>query len=152
MVWKPHVTVAAIAERDGRFLLIEEEIKGRRVLNQPAGHLERGETLPAAVARETLEESGHRFRPAGVTGLYRWTTPTRKTYLRVCFHGTVSDYDPARPLDQGIVGPLWLSREEVAERAPHLRSPMVLRCIDDYLAGCHYPLGLLVELVNEPPC
>ena len=150
MVWKPHVTVATVAQREGRFLLVEERsTHGRLVLNQPAGHLEEGETLLHAVIRETLEESAWHFDPEGLVGLYRWTTPRGRTYLRAAFHGTVRDHQPNRPLDKEIIRALWMSRDEVAEHHERLRSPMVLRCIDDYLAGHRYPLSLLHDLDDE---
>ncbi|GAB6040223.1 NUDIX hydrolase [Endothiovibrio diazotrophicus] len=156
MVWKPHVTVATIAERDHRFLLVEERSTGGGlVLNQPAGHLEEGETLIQAVIRETLEESAWHFKPAGLVGFYRWTTPRGRTYLRATFYGALHDHQADRPLDDGILRTLWLSREEIAERGPQLRSPMVLRCVDDYLAGHRYPLSLLHDglapLPDAPP-
>ena len=150
MVWKPHVTVATVAERDHRFLLVEERsTSGGLVLNQPAGHLEEGETLTHAVIRETLEESAWHFDPQGLVGLYRWTTPRGRTYLRATFYGTLRDHQPDQPLDDGIHRTLWLTREEIAAQSSRLRSPMVLRCVDDYLAGHRYPLTLLRDLDEE---
>lgn len=147
MIWKPHVTVAAIVERQGRFLIVKEECDGKVVYNQPAGHLNEGESLIEAVTRETLEETARHFRPTAITGMYRWThLETGITYLRVGFTGTDSGHEPARPLDSGILHVSWLSRAELCARQKRLRSPMVLRCIDDYLAGKRYPLSLLTEL------
>lgn len=147
MIWKPHVTVAAVIERKGRFLLVEERVKGRTVYNQPAGHLESGESLAEAVIRETLEETTRAFAPDAVTGVYRWTIPDDAvTYLRVCFAGSCSDPDPSRPLDEGIVATHWFGPEELAARREQLRSPLVMACIEDYLAGKRYPLSLLTDV------
>ena len=149
MVWKPHVTVAAIAEREGRFLVVEEEVHGRRVFNNPAGHLEPGENFIEAVRRETLEETGWDFVPDAVTGIYLWKNPELDaTFLRVAFHGHCTVHHPERNLDKGIIGPHWFSRAELAEREPRMRSPMVLRCIDDSQAGRRYPLELLSHVTD----
>ncbi|WP_434633810.1 NUDIX hydrolase [Chromobacterium sp. CV08] len=146
-VWKPNATVAAVVERDGRFLMVEEDTPDGRRLNQPAGHLERGETLVQAVVRETREESGWLFTPHGLTGIYLADRPDSDiTYLRFAFHGDALP-PPAPPrLDDGIVAVHWLSRDEIAAEAARLRSPVVLRCIDDYLAGILYPLELIRDL------
>jgi ADP-ribose pyrophosphatase YjhB (NUDIX family) len=149
MVWKPDVTVAAIVEREGRFLLIEEHVGNRLVINQPAGHLEHNETLVSAAVRETLEETAWTFVPEAVSGVYLWQHPERNvSFLRVTFTGHVTVHHPERRLDRGIRRTLWLSREEVAQRAEHLRSPMVLQCIDDHLAGQRFPLDLLTHISN----
>ena len=151
-IWKPHVTVAAVARRAGRFLLVEEEVLGRRCLNQPAGHLEEGESLFRAVVRETLEETGWGFRPEGIVGLYRWRSLSDgKTFLRTAFHGQCSQRHPDQALDEGIIGPVWLTVEEIAAREAELRSPLVLRVVQDYLNGRRYPLELLVDLDGEEP-
>lgn len=146
MVWKPNVVVAAIIERDGRFLLVEEDADGAHVINQPAGHLDEGETLLDAVVRETLEETAWHFKPEALIGIYRWPHPTRGlTYLRFAFTGRLTNHDPNRALDRGIIRTLWLTADEVRrERARH-RSPQVERCIDDFRAGHRYPLSLLRE-------
>lgn len=146
MVWKPNVVVAAIVERDGRFLLVEEDADGAHVINQPAGHLDEGETLLDAVVRETLEETAWHFKPEALIGIYRWPHPNRGiTYLRFAFTGRLTSHDPNRALDRGIIRTLWLTADEVRrERARH-RSPQVERCIDDYRAGHRYPLSLLRE-------
>jgi len=150
MVWKPDVTVAAVVERDGQFLVIEERASGRIVFNQPAGHLENGETLVAAVVRETLEETGWTFEPAAVVGIYLWRPPqTQRTFLRIAFCGPAVSHDAARALDHGIVGTRWLTREQLAAMGPRLRSPLVLRCVDDYLAQVRYPLELLTHLISD---
>ena len=150
MVWKPEVTVAAIIERDGRFLLVEERIRGRLVLNQPAGHLEDGEALLDAVIRETLEETGWQFTPEALLGVYQWRSPRGHTTLRLAFTGTVHGYDAARPLDPPIVTTHWFAREEIAQRAARLRTPLVLRCIEDYLAGRRLPLDAITSEVYSP--
>ena len=144
------VTVAAIIERDGRFLLVEERVSGKLVLNQPAGHLEQGESLVTAVQREALEETGFRFTPTDVVGFYLWRSEAAgTTYLRIAFCGTAEP--PAGPveLDDGIVGAHWLSRNQILSRSRELRSPMVLRCPDDYLAGHRYTLDSLTYLAPE---
>ncbi len=145
MNWKPHVTVAAIIERDSRFLMVEEICGGDAVINQPAGHLEDNETLLDAVIRETLEETAWDFTPTNITGIYQWQTPhTHKTYLRVCFSGYCNQHHGNLPLDEGIIRALWLTRTEI-ERL-NCRSSMVLRCIDDYLSGQQYPLNLIQSI------
>jgi 8-oxo-dGTP pyrophosphatase MutT (NUDIX family) len=147
MIWKPHMTVAALVERDGRFLMVEERVDGQLRYNQPAGHLEDGENLQAAAVRETLEETGWHFVPGHVTGIYRWRQPeNRRTYIRVCFAGSVTEHDPQRSLDEGIEQVLWMSPEEIRQRTMQLRSPMVLRSLDDYLRGARFPLQLLSDL------
>jgi len=149
MEWLAHSTVAAVIEHDGRYLMVEEMTRGGlQVFNQPAGHLEEGESLIQAVMRETREETAWRFEPEGLVGIYRWQVPPDgATYLRFCFHGRCHAHDPDQALDQGILRALWLTREALASGDPmRLRSPMVLRCIDDYLAGPNYPLSLLHDL------
>ena len=127
--------------------MVEEQSNGQIVINQPAGHLERDETLIEAVRRETLEETGWRFQPQAITGIHHWTSPADgKTFLRVCFCGTVNGHDAGRPLDDGIIRARWMTREELSQ-AP-LRSPMVLRGIDDYRQGQRFPLSLLA-LINS---
>lgn len=143
------VTVAAIVERDGKFLIVEERAGGNLVLNQPAGHLEQGESLLAAVARETLEETGHRFDPEHVVGFYLWRSEgADATYLRVAFCGSVEPAADAA-LDDAIVAVHWLSHGELLRRRQQLRSPMVLRCIDDYLRGRRHPLDCLTYLESR---
>lgn len=148
MVWKPHVTVAALAQDDtGRFLLVEERADGRTVLNQPAGHLEPGESLIEAVRRETLEETAHRFEPEALVGLYRWQDPRKgKTFLRATFLGRASAEETGRELDDGIIRALWLTRAEIEAQKDRLRSPLVWRCIEDREAGHRYSLDLLQDL------
>jgi 8-oxo-dGTP pyrophosphatase MutT (NUDIX family) len=139
------VTVAAVVHRDGLFLLVEEETDDGLRLNQPAGHLEPGESLTEGVARETLEETAYRFVPQGLLGVYRWQHPTGITYVRFTFLGEATGPEPGRKLDQGIVRAVWLTPEALrAERARH-RSPLVLRCVEDCLAGRRYPLELITD-------
>lgn len=147
MIWKPHATVAAIIERDNKFLMVEELIEGKRRFNQPAGHLEPGESLIAAAIRETREETAWCFTPEAVTGVYLWTQPEKgTTFLRVAFCGSCHDYQPEQELDTGILHAVWKSRDQLVANVHDLRSPMVINCIDDYLAGKRYPLDLLVDL------
>jgi 8-oxo-dGTP pyrophosphatase MutT (NUDIX family) len=144
------VTVAAIIEHDGRFLLVEERVAGRLVINQPAGHLERGESLLGAVTRETFEETGHHFEPSGLVGIYLWHSDENDiTFLRITFHGAAQPPVTPPRLDEGIVAVHWLTEEEIATRERELRSPMVLRCVRDYLAGARYPLTCLAHLETE---
>ncbi len=140
--WKPpSVTVAAVIERGGKFLYVEEEFDGRRVLNQPAGHLDPGESLVAACAREVMEETAHDFVPRDLVGIYRWVyAPKDVTYLRFCFSGVPGAFHATRKLDKEIVGLHWLSPAELKDRAGEHRSPLVLKCLEDYLAGRRYPL------------
>ena len=146
MMWKPEVTVAAIIERDGQFLLVEEETERGLLFNQPAGHLEEGESIVEAAIRETLEETAWDFRPEQLVGIYRWRVPaTGVTYVRFAFAGTLGAHHPERSLDEGIVRAVWKNPVEIrAERDRH-RSPLVVRCMEDYLAGRRAPLDLLVD-------
>ena len=147
MVWKPDVTVAAVIEREGRFLLVEEHTERGLLFNQPAGHLEVDETITAAVARETLEETAWEFLPERLIGVYRWqATAIDTTYLRFAFAGRLGSHYAERTLDNGIVRTAWLTAEEIrANRARH-RSPLVIRCMEDYLAGKSSPLDVFVDL------
>jgi 8-oxo-dGTP pyrophosphatase MutT (NUDIX family) len=141
------VTVAAVIEQQGRFLMVEERSGGNLVLNQPAGHLEQGESLLAAVARETIEETGHHFEPTHIVGFYLWrSAEANTTYLRVAFCGSAEPSADVVPLDEGIVAVHWLTRSQLLSRQRQLRSPMVMRCLDDYLAGHRYPLDCLSYL------
>lgn len=139
--------MAAIIEREGRFLVVEEESDGKQVINQPAGHLEDNESLQAAAMREVLEETAWQFAPQAITGIYRWRHPQQgiTTHLRVCFSGQAHDHDPQRTLDTGILRTHWMDRETL-QTHNHLRSPLVLRCVDDYLAGHRYPLTLCSDI------
>ena len=144
MIWKPHVTVATVLERDGRFLLVEENTDDGIRYNQPAGHLEFGEALSDAAIRETLEETGYTCVPDALVGIYQWRKPERDlSYLRFAFSGRVLAHDARRQLDEDIIAAHWLTPDEIRARQAQLRSPMVMRCIDDYLAGHRFPLDLL---------
>ncbi len=146
-IWKPHVTVASVLEQDGKFLVVEEDAGSDGIrFNQPAGHWEPGETLIAGASREVLEESGYHFTPEWLVGIYSWKHPNKDiTYLRFAFGGRITGHEPDRPLDTGIIRPVWLSPEEIRANAPKNRSPLVARCVDDYLAGHRYPLELLTH-------
>lgn len=138
------MTVAAVLERDGRFLMVEERVAGKLTYNQPAGHMEDAESLVDAVVRETLEETAWHFLPEALCGIYRWRHPEQQeTYLRVVFAGTGLRHDAERELDADIERICWLTPGEIRARSGSLRSPMVLRCLDDYLAGRSVPLELL---------
>ena len=140
-VWRPSVTVAAVIERDGRFLFVQERIGGQLVLNQPAGHLEPGESLVAACRREVLEETAHHFEPAALVGVYRWHYAAKDvTFLRFCFRGNLFSQEENRPLDKEIIGLHWLTQAELAARRAEQRSPLVAKCVADFLAGRSYPL------------
>lgn len=147
---RPRVTVAAIVRRGERFLVVEERIDdGEPVINQPAGHVEGGESIISAVIRETFEETGWRFRPEALVGVYLWRRSDGDGgFLRIGIAGSVDDHDPNRPLDDGIVRTLWLSREELLGENVRLRSPLVMQCIDDYLKGERYPLSVLKSLLS----
>jgi 8-oxo-dGTP pyrophosphatase MutT (NUDIX family) len=147
MIHRPDLTVAALVEREGAFLLVEERVRGALVLNQPAGHVEPGESPQTAVVRETWEETAWRFEPHALTGLYLWRHPdSGRTTVRLAFAGVCTAHDPTRGLDRGILRTLWLTRAQIADDERSLRSPMVLRCIDDYLRGERYPLHALKHL------
>ncbi len=142
----PAVTVATVVERGGRFLLVEEETRVGRKLNQPAGHLECRESLPAAAARETLEETAWSVVPTALVGIYRWDAlDNGATFVRFCFAAQPRRHDPARVLDDGIVQALWLTYDEIVARRADHRNVLVLRCIDDYLAGRRLPLDLVTD-------
>ncbi len=144
--FNPSVTVAAIVEREGRYLLIEENVLGRRVLNQPAGHWEKGETLTQACVRETLEEAACEVTPTALVGIYqRHDAAEGKTYLRLAFSARFEAEHPGRPLDKGIVRTWWLTPEELRQRAGEHRSPLVMQCVEDHLAGRRVPLDLLQD-------
>jgi 8-oxo-dGTP pyrophosphatase MutT (NUDIX family) len=142
--WKPpSVTVAAVIEQAGRFLMVEEIYEGARVLNQPAGHLDPGESLVHACAREVMEETAHRFTPQSLVGIYRlYYAPRDITFLRFTFAGRLDGVEKGRALDKEIVAAHWYTRDELVERSAMHRTPLVMACIDDYLAGKRYPLGV----------
>jgi 8-oxo-dGTP pyrophosphatase MutT (NUDIX family) len=144
---RPAVTVAAVVERDGRYLLVEEETRAGRKLNQPAGHLESGESLADGAVRETLEETGWRVRPRHLIGIYTWSASENGgTFVRFAFAASAEVHDAHRPLDDGIVRALWLTYDELVARRDEHRSPLVLRCVDDFRAGRQWPTELITEV------
>jgi 8-oxo-dGTP pyrophosphatase MutT (NUDIX family) len=146
MIWKPNVTVAAVIEQDGKFLLVEEHTSQGLLFNQPAGHLEAHESLVTAVVRETLEESAWDFEPQHLVGIYRWHAPASDTtYLRFAFGGKLLAHHANRALDEGIVRAVWMTPEEIRATTSRHRSPLILRCVEDYLAGKRYPLELITH-------
>jgi 8-oxo-dGTP pyrophosphatase MutT (NUDIX family) len=150
MEWQPHVVVAAIVERDGRYLVVEEIIAGERRLNQPAGHWERGETLIEAVRRETLEESAWEVEPRSFLGVYIWQPASLPyPFVRFAFIADAVRHHPDRRLDDGILRAVWMTPDELRARASELRSPSVLQCIDDHRAGRAYPLSMIQQR-SEP--
>lgn len=146
--WRPSVTVAAVIERDGRFLMIEEETSEGLKINNPAGHLDPGETPAEGCAREALEETAWRFRPTALLGVYisrfqRSTTGEDITYLRFAFTGELGEHVAGRALDHGIVRTMWMTADELRATADRHRSPLVLRCLEDFLQGVRYPLSAI---------
>jgi len=147
MIWKPRATVAVICEKNGHFLIVEEKVHGKIRFNQPAGHLEDHESLIDAAIRECQEETARTFRPRALVGLYRWRNNRKNdTYLRATFCGDCTDADSEQALDEGIIAAHWMTLDEIRERTADLRSPLVLRSLEDYLAGSRYPLQLLVDV------
>ena len=143
-IWKPNVTVAALIERNGSFLLVEEETEDGLRFNQPAGHLDEGESLVAACAREALEETAWSFAPTSLVGIYQWPRPQGDiTYLRFAFAGDLGAHEAERALDAGIQRAVWMTPDEIRATAESHRSPLVSQCVSDYLAGRRFPLELL---------
>jgi len=145
-IWRPHVTVATVVPRDGRFLLVEEDVRGSVVLNQPAGHLDPDESLQAAAVRETLEETGWHVTLTCLLGIQQWHSDSGRQFVRFTFGAEPRHHDAARPLDTGILRALWLSRDEIAAAGARLRSPMVLASVDDWLGGHRLPLEAIRQL------
>lgn len=146
MIWTPHATVATLVEKDGRFLFVEELVDGRQLLNQPAGHVDEREPLQTAALRETLEETGWEVEITHLVGIYTYTPPQNQiTYYRFCYAARPLRQVPDAQLDTGIIGPVWLSLEELKARQAEWRSPLVLKCVEDYLAGRRFPLDLVYE-------
>lgn len=148
--WYPHATVATIVEKENRFLLVEEIINGtQKVLNQPAGHVENGETLFQAGRRETQEETGWSVELDALLGLYVYRVPDLDlTFHRVTFIANTLSHNTEQELDEGILQAVWMTRDEVAENQHRLRSHLVLDCIDDYLAGKRYPLNFIYDQLD----
>ncbi|GAA0703903.1 NUDIX hydrolase [Dokdonella soli] len=149
-IWRPHVTVATVVPQDGRFLLVEEDVRGRIVLNQPAGHLDPDETLHAAALRETLEETGWEVTLTCLLGVQQWRSPSGRQFVRFTFGAEPARHHPSRPLDDGILRTLWLNRDEIAAAGARLRSPMVLASVDDWLTGRHLPLDAIRAFSARP--
>jgi 8-oxo-dGTP pyrophosphatase MutT (NUDIX family) len=147
MSWYPHTTVATVVEDNGRFLMVEENADGEVVFNQPAGHLEAGESLIEAARRETLEETGWEVVVEKFLGLYHYTSPANQIcYVRSCFIARPLQQDESRQLDAEILQTHWLTIDEIRRLGHRLRSPVVLRVLDDYLQGIAYPLSLVNTL------
>ena len=147
--WKTSVTVAAIVERDGRYLLVEEHTPDGLLLNNPAGHLDPGESPLEAVVREALEETARTFTPMALVGVYlsrvqRSDPPSDVTYVRIAFSGDVSEPLPGRALDPEIVRTLWMTPDELRAHTARHRSPLLMRCVDDHRAGRRHPLDLVI--------
>jgi len=143
-IWKPNVTVAAVIEREGRYLLVEEETEDGLRFNQPAGHLEQGESLLTAVGREALEETAWQFTPTALVGVYQWPRPQGDiTYLRFAFSGDLGTHDPERKLDTGIVRAVWLTPAEIEASQDRHRSPLIWQCVQDHMTGRCFPLDLI---------
>ncbi len=148
IIWKPNVTVAAVIEQDGKYLLVEEETDTGTglLLNQPAGHLDPGESIMQAVIRETLEETAYTFVPEYLLGIYQWYSSSNDTtYLRFAFGGSVTNHDAGRALDDGIVRATWLDLADIGKAIHRHRSPLVMACVQDHVAGRQYPLALLTH-------
>jgi ADP-ribose pyrophosphatase YjhB (NUDIX family) len=146
--WKPSVTVAAVIERNGLYLLVEEQTPEGLRLNNPAGHLDPGESPEQGVARETLEETTHTFMPEALVGVYlsrfqRPATAEDVTYLRLAYCGRLGEPVPGRRLDDGIVRTLWMSPQDIRASSHRHRSPLVLQCVEDHLRGRRFPLDLV---------
>lgn len=147
MIWKPNVTVAALVEKDGRFLLVEEETEFGTRINQPAGHWDEGEAIADGMVREALEETAYHVKPEALVGIYSWPHPQKDlTYLRFAFAASVVGHEPERKLDEGILRALWLTPDELHACQERHRSPLVLRCVEDYLSGRRCPLDIITHL------
>ncbi|MEE4377813.1 MAG: NUDIX hydrolase [Candidatus Competibacteraceae bacterium] len=150
MIWTAHVTVATVVEYNGRFLMVEELIDGRIMFNQPAGHLENNETLLAAAVRETREETAWQVEPEALVGIYQWQHPGNgETFIRFSYAAVRRQHHPDQPLDKGIQRAVWLTQAEITALQAQWRSPMVMRCIEDYLAGHRYPLNLITAMPSD---
>ncbi|BCM25746.1 NUDIX hydrolase [Methyloradius palustris] len=147
MIWKPNTTVAAVIEVDGKFLLVEEDTTDGIRLNQPAGHLEDGETLLQAVVREAQEESAYTVQPEALLGIYQWRLAEKDiTYMRFAFIASIIAHDDKQKLDAGIIRAIWMDADEIKANQHRLRSPQVLKCVEDYLAGQRFPLSVITHI------
>ena len=147
--WFSHLTVAAVIERDGKFLFVEEHPRHHNVINQPAGHVEENESIVSAVCRETLEETGYAVEANHLIGLYYFQGTNGVTYLRVCFSASIKSQPHKGPVDPDITATHWLTLEQLQQKT--LRSPIVLKCIEDYQAGKSYPLEMIADLIDASP-
>jgi len=149
MIWKPNVTVAAVIENEGRFLLVEETTDNGLMFNQPAGHLEPGEDLIAAVKREVHEETAWQFEPEALIAVQLWRkNPEFPSFVRFCFTGNAHSHDPNQALDDGIITTHWLRHDEITARGTQLRSPLVLKTLEAYMSGQRYPLNVLQSYLD----
>ena len=149
MVWKPHVTVAAVIQQEERFLFVEEQTPNGLQFNQPAGHLEESEDLISAVKREVYEETAWQFEPDALISVQLWRkTPDSPSFIRFCFTGQCHSHNPNQQLDEGIIATHWLTHSEIIAQQNRVRSPLVLLCVKDYLSGQRYPLTLLQSLLD----
>ncbi len=153
MTWKPNLTVAAIIEQDSKFLFVEESVRdGALVINQPAGHVELGETIIQAVVRETLEETAYDFLPEALVGAYHWYSKSIDyTCIRFAFTGRLINHYPDRALDKEIIRTIWYSKEQLFAETVRHRSPLVAHCVDDYLKGKRYPLEFIHTIFSDLP-
>lgn len=150
MTWTPHATVATLVKRNGKFLLVEERSHGKTVFNQPAGHIEEGETIQEAAIRETLEETGWHIELTGFLGIYTYTAPQNGVcYYRFCFTAKALE-KTSNALDQDIIAAHWLSIEEIRQLGDKLRSPLVLKCFTDGMNRPAMPLNTLYEHPVQP--
>jgi len=149
MIWKPHLTVASVIERKNKYLLVEEHTDNGIAFNQPAGHVENGESIVSAIKREVNEETAWLFEPEAIIAIQLWRkTPEYPSFVRVCFSGKVHSHNAEQKLDDDIITTHWLSREQMAEKKSQLRSPLVLKSVDAYLNGERYPLSLLKSYLD----
>ncbi len=151
MIWRPDLAAAAIVQQGNRFLIVEERIRGALLYNQPAGHVDDGESIIDAVVRETLEETAWHFVPRALLGIYLWRNPANgHSILRVAIIGDVTGHEAGRKLDHPVVAAHWMEREALLAQPGKLRSPLVMRCIDDHLAGQRHDLSALNYLDAQP--